>query len=640
MSGKTTISDESDVAALLSAAAGRHQAGDLAAAETQYVAVLQRAPDHPQALYLAGALDFQKGATTDALAKLERCLKIRPDYLPAVEMLGAASVKAGDFARAAQCFEMSAADKPDSAEAHHNLGYALFNAKAYDAAAAALRRAVHLKPHYSKALHLLAAAQRLSGRFDEAAMAYEDLLGHAPDNALVLDEYGGVLIALGRGAEAEAILRRANVAAPDMANPYTNLGRIFQNDLARAEEALALHDKALLCNPDYADAHNNRGAALCTLSRFGEAIKSFKRAITLKPTLAEAFNNLGNALYRTGDAAGALDNFQRAVALNPAYAEAHWNMAVAQLTQVNLAEGWAAYEWRWRCKEFTFPPRGFPQPQWTGQSLGDRAILLWGEQGLGEEILCAGMAADLIDRGMTAVWECDERLIPLLTRSFPGVQAIARRYPPAAGTAESSIGAQISTASLGQYLRRAPTDFPKSRTRHFQADQKRVGGYRARVLGDEATRLIGVSWISKNPDFGAHKTIDLAALARLWSAAGPKARFVDLQYGDTATERAASALPLAHLDDLDLTRDIDGLAALIAACNLVITVSNTTAHLAGALGVPVWVMAPAGNGKLWYWGAGNGKSLWYPSATVFRQSADGAWGDVIAELARLLADGP
>ncbi len=638
MTGKTHT-DGADLAALLNAAASRHQAGDLAGADAQYRVVLQQAPDHPQALYLAGALAFQIGAADEARTKLEHSLRLRGDYLPAIEMLGAAAAKAGDFTRAAQCFTTVAAKKPDSTEAHYNLGYALLNGQAYDDAANALRRAVELKPEAGQALHLLAAALRLSGRMDEAAGAYEQLVAREPRNGRVLDEYGGVLIMLGRMAEAEVVLRRAIASAPDMANPYTNLGRIFQTDLMRADAAVTLHDQALARSPGYADAHNNRGVALYTLSRFAEAIDSFNAAIALKPTLCEAFNNLGNALYRTGDATGAIQNFQRAVALNPDYAEAHWNLAVAHLTGGNFAAGWTEYGWRWRCKDFTSPPRRFAQPQWHGQPMDQGMLLLWGEQGLGEEILCAGMAADIVATGTSVVWECDARLATLITRSFPGVRAIARRDPPGVVAKELEVHAQISTADLGQYLRNTPADFPKNRLGYLKADKHRMQAYRTRLLSNKRTRLVGISWISKNPEFGVHKSCGLLDLPPLWQAAGEKTRFVDLQYGDTTAERVATASDLAHLDDLDLTNDIDSLAALIAACDLVITVSNTTAHLAGALGIPTWIMAPAGNGKLWYWGD-NTKSPWYPSVTIFRQSAAGAWGDVIAKIAQHLGAAP
>lgn len=637
MSKPIPPSEGENVAALLSAAAARHQSGDLAAAGAQYSKILQLAPDHPEALYLAGGLDHQLGAPEAAIAKLERSLAVRPDYLPAIEMLGAAALKAGRLVQAVQCFDAAAARKPTSPEAQHNLGMAHFHNGANDMAARALARAVELKPSYTDARYLLAAALRAAGRLEEAGAHYAALLSLQPAHARALDEYGGVLISLGRAAEAEAALRRAIGAAPDMASAYMNLGRLFQSERARAPEAVALHDQALMRNPNLADAHNNRGVALTTLGRFDEALASFRKAIALKPTLAEAHNNLGNALFRLGDGPGAASAFDKAISLKPDYAEAHWNKAYALLTRGAWAEAWAEYEWRWRCKEFLFPPRGFSQPAWHGEDLGGDALLLWGEQGLGEEILCAGMGADLVTRGANLIWECDARLVALLRRSFPGVRAVARATPPDPITRQAK--AQVSTASLGQYLRRKASDFPQTRGPFLKADAERAAALRARALGPDGKRLIGISWVSKNPDFGVHKTSSLAAFAPLWEAAGPHARFIDVQYGDTAAERAAAGLPLQYFDDLDLFNDVDAAAALIAACDLVITVSNTTAHLAGALGVPVWVMTPSGSGKLWYWGDSDGPTPWYPAARVFKQRLPGDWGGVLALIADLLRGG-
>ena len=637
MSSKAVPTENSATAALLSTAVRLHQAGDLAAAEAQYQALLERSPDHAEALYLSGALAHQMGASDDALRKLSRSLALRPGYIPAVEMLGAASAKAGKFEDAARCFGIVLAHKPTSPDTHYHFGHAQLNLRSYGKAEAALRQALKLNPAHGPALYLLAVTLRLQRRLPEAAAAYVQVLDAQPNNANALDEYGGVLFDLGRVAEAEEAIRRAIVLEPAMANPYTNLGRLHQTDIARAAESLALHEQALAREPNYADAHNNRGVALQTLGRFDDAIVCFQRAIALKPTMAEAHNNLGNTHYKLGNIAGAVNHFQQAIALNPAYAEAHWNKALAHLTRGDFGDGWAEYEWRWNCTGFEFPPRNFRQPAWRGEDLGSGGILVWGEQGIGDEILYGSMVGDLITHGFAVTWEADPRFVPLLQRSYPGVHVIARTTPPHVATAEPSIRAQIPTASLGQYLRRDAAAFPSQRRSYLQADKLRSWGYRARLLGSSKTRLIGISWISKNPDFGVHKTMRLEALAPLWQAAGPSAQFVDLQYADTAAERAAAQLDLAHLEDLDLFNDIDGLAALVAACDMVITVSNTTAHLAGALGVPVWVMAPNAGGKLWYWG-GAPKSLWYPSATIFKNAANGSWDDVIAIMAQQIAD--
>ena len=593
---------ESAVNTLFESAVALHKAGDAKAAADHYRKVLAQNPDHVEALYLSGALAFQQNDPRTALSSLDRALQLHPGHGPAREAL-------------------------------RTVAAAFFNARGYGEASTGFRRLAIVAPGDTESLYYLAVSLRLQGELNEAANVYEKLIALQPDHARALDEYGGVLFDLRRIPEADAIIRRAIAAAPDLANPYTNLGRLYQSDPLRASEALKLHDQALARNPSYADAHNNRGAALHTLSRFEEAVTSFHQALVLKPAMSEAFNNLGTSLLKLGDVAGAIANYRQAVAMVPGYPEAHWNLALALLSVADYGDAWPAFEWRWQCRDFHSPRRPFVQRVWDGGHLGQGSLLVWGEQGVGDEILYGSMVGELVARGMPVLWEADARLLPLIQRSYPGLATVARTTPPDPATA--AAGAHISTASLGQYLRPSTESFPKGRKSFLVADSAKAQAYRAKLLGGSKTRLIGLSWVSKNQELGIHKTTALTALAPLWQAVGPETRFVDLQYGDTATERAASGLDLAHLAELDLFNDLDGLAALISACDLVITVSNTTAHLAGALGVPVWVMVPAGNGKLWYWGETG--SSWYPSAHVFRQNTPGAWDTLIADIAKKLA---
>jgi len=637
MSQHANATIEAETAALLNAAIARHQAGDAAAAAAGYRAVLEKSPDHAQALYLSGALSYQAGDLTDALKRLERAVDIAPQFLPAVEMLGVVAAKAGQLEQSARCFAIAAAQKQTSPEAHYNAGQALFNLRRYAEAAEALRCALTCNPDFHEALHLLAVSLRLDGKRAEAAGVYHALINVQPDNVRALDELGGTLFMLDRAAEAETVLRRAIAIQPEFANPYTNLGRILQTDPARAAEALALHDRAIGLKPTYADAHNNRGVALYTLGRYAEAMHSYEQALSLKPGLAEARNNLGTAYYKVGDTQEAAKHYALAIASQPTYPEAHWNNSLALLTMEDWGKGWTEYEWRWKCKDFSFLARPFQQPLWQGEDLAGGALLVWGEQGIGDEVLYGAMVGDLLTRGIPIVWEADARLLPLIKRSYPTLTALERSTPPAAETSAPDIRAHIPVASLGQHLRRTKESFKSHPTAYFKADAARTRIYRERLLIGPKTRLIGVSWVSKNPEFGAHKSIALTDLAPLWAAAGESAQFVDLQYGDTSRERAASGLDLAHLNDLDLFNDIDGLASLIAACDVVVSVSNTTAHLAGALGTPLTALVSQGNGKLWYWGAENAQARWYPRAATIKQSISGEWGDAIAAAARNVA---
>lgn len=606
MSRKSASAGNPDTAALFSAAVSRHQAGDLKSAAAQYRAVLAATPDHAEALYLAGDVDRQLGSNDEAFGKLERSLILRPGYLPALEMMGVVAIQAGKFEQAVKSFAAVTAQKPAAPDAHYNHGFALFKAGQYGAAVPAFSGALALKPDMIQAQYLLATTLRLLGRLEEAAAAYECTVTLQPDHAHALDEYGGVLFDLGRPGEAETVIRRAIAAAPEHANPYTNLGRIYHlsADPSAAATALDLHNQAIARAPNYAEAHNNRGVALQFLGRTTEALEAYEKAIALKP----------------------------------AYPEAHRNKGLASLMLGHWFAGWPENEWRYKCRDFPSSPRGFSQPDWNGRA-PEGTLLVWGEQGIGDEILYGSMVGDLIERGYPVVWEMDERLQPLVARSYPNVRTVARRKPPNPSTFDPGITAQLSTTSLGGFLRTEAAAFPSISRRYLCADEARAAAYRQRLTRDGGTRVIGISWSSANPRFGAHKSSRLEAWRAL-QAAAPETRFVDLQYGDTVAERTQAGFDLAHLDDLDLFNDVDGLAALIAACDRVVSVSNTTAHLAGALGVPAAVIVPFGNGQLWYWGNDGAHTPWYPSARIFRQREAGVWDDVLAAVAREFITAP
>lgn len=257
---------------------------------------------------------------------------------------------------------------------------------------------------------------------------------------------------------------------------------------------------------------------------------------------------------------------------------------------------------------------------WEGEDLHDKVLWVTAEQGLGDEILFSSMIGDLMKR-CAVVWEADKRLHSLFRRSYPDVAFVDRgsRVP-------DNADFHCPAGNLGRYLRASAADFP-ARQSYLRA-RINDGHRHYRAFGDHA---LGISWASGNPKVGQHKTIPLDQWSPILDI--PGATFVDLQYGDTADERKGH--PIHHVDGLDLTNDIDGVAALIWACEAVVTVSNTVAHLAGALGVPAYVMVPSGFGRFWYWG--NGESTpWYPTVRVIRY-ANGEGGAAIRGVAERLA---
>ena len=239
---------------------------------------------------------------------------------------------------------------------------------------------------------------------------------------------------------------------------------------------------------------------------------------------------------------------------------------------------------------------------------------------------------------MEITLEVDPRLAPLYRRSFPWLTVVPRREPPALKLADYDCHAPL--ASLGRWLRPSFDSFPRHGG-YLRPDPSLAEAYRSRLLANSrgATSIVGISWKSANREFGRHKSTELRDWLGVLQA--PRLRCVDLQYGDTASERGLveqqAGRRLVHLPDLDLYHDLEGLAAVCAACDLVITVSNVTAHVAGALGRPVWLLVPKANGKLWYWFSERTDSPWYPSMRIFTQQSLGNWGQVFEEVEKELA---
>jgi tetratricopeptide (TPR) repeat protein len=609
----------------LTAAKTVHQAGDFERARAGYEALLTRDPDHAETLYLAGALAYQQARYGEAEHLLRRCLNRQPGHAHAIETLAAALSARGRADEALVFWTQLAESHPASSKAWHDVALARLACGDPSGASAAWIRATSLEPVHAPALKAAAAQLRMQRRWRDADAMYRRAVKALPRDADVRDESAAVLFELGRHDEAEAMVRSALAIDPKAANAHTNLGRMLLRLPGRAAEALAHHDTCLAARPDYAEAHSNRAAALYHLGRIDEAEAACRRALALKPGLAEAHSNLGNVLQRRGDDGGAAASYRAAIAADPALADAHWNLGLALLATARFEDGWREIEWRWQCRDFPSPDRGMGLPRWPDTAPPDRPVLVWGEQGIGDEIVYGSMVPSLAAAGFPIVLECDNRLAPLWRRSCPALTVAGRGDHVATIVRERGAHHQIPIASLGARLRRRAGDFPAA-PGFLKADPVRRDGFRA-LLGGGSRPIVGVSWASANDVLGGHKTAPLPAWREILTC--PDAAFVSLQYGAAAGE----ATGIATVPDLDPFADLDGLAALIAACNLVITVSNVTAHLAGALGVPTWVLAPAGAGRFWYWQSAGESTPLYPATRIFRQHVAGDWSAPLAEAA-------
>jgi len=327
-------------------------------------------------------------------------------------------------------------------------------------------------------------------------------------------------------------------------------------------------------------------------------------------------------------------DFDHALSVSPGFADAYWNKSLTLLFMRDWASAWDIYDWRWRRSDLD--PNAFRPPlapkrfHHATEYKTVPKVFLWSEQGVGDEVFHASMLDEAISRFGSVTVQVDGRLIPLLQRSIPRAQFVAKGSP----IDPNSFDLHLAHGDLGYFFRRDATDFQAVRTKYLCADQARVNSLRSQLQAD-ARPLVGITWRSKNTRLGRGKSINLEQLLPILS--NPLFRFVNLQYGDTHDELAAlhqrHGIQIVSCLSVDNFSDLDGHAALVDACDMVLTVSNTTAHIAGALGKPTFVMLSKGEGRLWYWANRHGRrSMWYPSIDVFEQAAHGVWDGVVADI--------
>lgn len=497
----------------------------------------------------------------------------------------------------------------------------------------------------------------------------------AAASAGVLDQPANFLERLARGylsagmtAEAEKTYDQAVMFPAPFARLLRDAAALKLKRGASAE-ALLLVEQALKQEQESPDLHNMHGMILARLHRFDDAISAYHRAITHAPAQAELYNNLGTALRKSGRNREACDAYTEAhrlkadhpsiflnyamalseinklaesltaldelIALKPDYVDAHYNRALVLMALGRLAEGWQAFKWRMKRPQVHVRHENFPQPVWSGEPLADKHVLVWTDLGLGDEILAGSIIPDLAAAARRVTLLCSARLVPLFRRSFPSITVDTRAAPLPPSATSKDIDLQMSLAELGAAFRRTFDDFPKSQG-FLAIDVNKRDTLRRKYLAGRAERLlVGISWRSTNPDIGAQKSIPLAQWMPILKV--PGIVFVNLQYGDCRAE--IESLRRDHgvdiIDDADINSlgDMEPVATQTAAMDHVITISNTTVHLAGGAGVPVWVLLPKGHARLWYWFRGLERCAWYPTAKLLTSPNEGDWNQLIAQCA-------
>jgi len=318
----------------------------------------------------------------------------------------------------------------------------------------------------------------------------------------------------GRFGQAEELYRQVLTLDPENADALHLQGMLAYQE-GRLDQAVASISRAIAAHPGAAAYHANLGNVLQAQDRLGQAVESYRRALELRPDVAEVHLNLGNVLQALGDVDGARAAFARALALRPGLAEARAAQAMALLLQGDFRRGWEEFEGRWKTRDYDTPWRPYAQPLWQGERSSRGPVLIWGEQGVGDEIMFAGLVPDAIATGVALLLECDPRLVPLFRRSFPSLRVLARgEGRPAEG---QSFAAHTPSGSLPRLFRTSLADFEATTSPYLVADPER-----RTMLRDHYGRgrgLVGLAWHTRAGKTGRRRSIDLEALGPLFATA-------------------------------------------------------------------------------------------------------------------------
>jgi tetratricopeptide (TPR) repeat protein len=604
------------------AAFAHFRAGRLAEAEAACRALLARDGADAEVLHLLGFILATSGRRDEGLPLLDRSIEASPRNAAFLDNRAQILMQAGREADARRDLDNATRLDPRHLPAWLHLSQLLRRTGETAAALAAIGRALALDPEHTGARYHEGLLHLEAGDRATAEASFRRVQARDPRHVPALVNLGVLLRETGRAAEALVCFQRAAATDPANVEALNNLGLALHHD-GQSRDAIRLFKRVLQLKPGSSEALLNWGTALRDEGDLEGAAARFREALAAAPGFLEAQINLGSVLLELRRLPEARASFERALELRPHSAEGLAGLAQVGLREQRFGEAWEHYEQRFHTRPPTASVRSMALPRLGPDNFaGARRVAVWMEQGVGDQILYSTLLPELLRRGMEVVAETDRRLVGLYRR---GEVALEFVDPEAFPAAIARCDRQVPLGALPGLFRPDAASFAAQPRSILRADPARVAAYRDQIGPGP---VIAIAWRTlhkgSKQGLGQRKSIPLEAFGHLARASG--ARLVDLQYGDVGEERQAFEARhpgvLVRLDGLDAFSDLDGVAAALVACGRLVSSSNVTPHLAGALGVPAWLPYLGNWPPFFYWVPGpDGRSLWYPSVRV----ADGGW---------------
>ncbi len=596
-------------------------------AVSSFRALLSEEPENALALFNLGRVCVLQGQPAEAIPHIERAISAQPEFVEARRGLASLLLESGRAADAVAQYEEILRQAPDDIEAAASCGAAMTVVGRAEEAVELLGQ-VHAEQGASALiLGNLGLALAAADRGDEAVPLLQEALALEPENPQFLNNLGNLLRKLGRHTEAEEQLLHALNLRDDYAEARNNLALVYfdQERYAEAESEII---RAYELAPEAPRVLNNLGLVQQYTNRMDEAAENFRKALERDPSYLEAETNLATVYAGIGRLDEAIKLFDSVIARNPSGLTARWNRCNALLLSGDYGRGWDEYEQRWEIDGEV--PRTFAQPHWDDEDLSGRSIMVYGEQGPGDVVMFTHCLNDLASQAAKISIQVDDRLVSLLRRSFAACKVDSDKSSHGIWQA-TEADFVVPFGSLPKHFRRCEEDFKRQVGRYLETDPAAVEIWRKRYaeLGDGPK--VGISWRGGVSALErSRRVMNLAEWSELLG--DTRLTVVNLQHGDSSEDLASlqseHGVTVHSWDNTGV--DLDEFAAQIDALDLVISMANTTAHFAGALDKPVWMLAPTQ--PSWRWQIDRPDSPWYRSVRIFRQDKDQMWGQVLAKI--------
>lgn len=571
---------------------------------------------------------YNQGRFEQVLSKVKPWSELHQRTVMLLNLEGASNAAIKRYDAAIECYQRALKIDPNNVEIFYSMGNAWKSQGDLDAAIECYQRALIIKPNYVEAHYNLGNALRLNGKLASALDSYKRAIKIRPDFAAAYYNMGVALKEKGELEPSIYSYHQAIKLKPNFAEAHHNMGNALK-DNGDLDAAIKSYKQAIKIKSDYAETHNNMGVALKDKGKLGEAIDSYERAIKIKPDYAEAYSNMGIALSDKGDLTAAINSYEQAIKIDYDNAKAHQNLGFSLLKNGQLVEGLCEYEWRWKNTSNFSKERHFIKPFWDGTtSLKDKTILLWDEQGPGDMIVWSSCLKNLSANAGHCILECSEKLLPLFSRSFPSIEV--KIANDSSDSQRDDFDFHLPMGSLFRYFIDEISASKVSKSYLFP-NPDRVDFWKKRLDSLGPRPRVGISWKSpvmtpaRQPNYT--EILDWAPLFSL-----PDITFVNLQSTDFVNDlkeiHDKFGVIVHNFDDLDHYDDLDDVAALSAALDVVVSVATAVPTLTSAIGTPT---------KLIAWRQSSWNNILFkpvgPTLDVFERNTWESWSDVFHAIA-------